>query len=69
MYKSKDLETQLMHLMMEKTQLQAEYARMPALAGKTIAERRRKQYAEQRLDQIDIEASQIRLHIKRTHAK
>ncbi len=62
---SADLEQQLMTLNLEKAQLTAEMARMPAHAGRNRAERQRKEYIEQRLDELNKQIAGLRLRLKR----
>ena len=61
-------EKRLMHLSMEKQQLESEYSKMGITFGRTIKERRRRAELEQRLDQIDREASSCRFALKSLHA-
>jgi len=65
---TKDLEGRLMELQREKNQLDAEYSKMPANAGKTIAQRQRKVVVEQRLEAIAREISSCRLGLKKLGA-
>ena len=68
MQKVAGTEKLLMHLSMEKQQLESEYAKMGTTFGRTIKERRRRTELESRLDQIDREASSCRFALKNLHA-
>lgn len=65
MARSKALEDQLMGLCAEKGSLEAELARMPLGAGRSIRERSRKAVVEQRLDTLGKEISAVRMELKR----
>ncbi|KAK9809162.1 hypothetical protein WJX72_010452 [[Myrmecia] bisecta] len=69
MAKTASLEERLMALNMERQQLEAEYARMPPTAGRTIRERNRKAEVEARLEEVAREASNIRLQLKKLGVK
>lgn len=60
----KALEGQLLQLNTEKDHLNAEFDKMPAHSGRTLAERQRKQQVEARLAAINREASSLRLQLK-----
>ena len=68
MQQTKEREGELMQLMMERNELSCEFAKMPTHGGRTIAERRRKQQLEARLEAIDRSASKLRLQLKRLGA-
>ena len=68
MQKVAGTEKLLMHLSMEKQQLESEYSKMGTTFGRTIKERRRRTELESRLDQIDREASSCRFALKNLHA-
>jgi len=62
----KALEERLLQLNEENQQMEAEYARMPAVsAGRTLAERRRRAEVEATLEANKREASNLRLQLKR----
>ncbi|GFR44865.1 hypothetical protein Agub_g6208, partial [Astrephomene gubernaculifera] len=65
MSRSKALEDQLMVLCSEKGGLEAEYARMPLGAGRSLRERNRKAVVEQRLELLNKEISAVRMQLKR----
>ncbi|GLC43858.1 hypothetical protein PLESTF_001406700 [Pleodorina starrii] len=67
--RSKALEDQLMVLCAEKGGLEAEYARMPLGAGRSLRERNRKAVVEQRLDLLNKEISSVRMQLKRLGMK
>ncbi|GLI59036.1 hypothetical protein VaNZ11_000862 [Volvox africanus] len=69
MARSKTLEDQLMALCAEKGGLEAEYARMPLGAGRSLRERNRKQVVEQRLELLNKEISSVRMQLKRLGVK
>ncbi|KAG2445931.1 hypothetical protein HXX76_000534 [Chlamydomonas incerta] len=69
MARSKALEDQLMVLCAEKGGLEAEYARMPLGAGRSLRERNRKAVVEQRLDLLNKEISAVRMQLKRIGVK
>eukprot|EP00899_Mesostigma_viride_P008071 jgi/Mesvir1/17265/Mv07674-RA.1 len=58
------VEGRLMTLGMEKTQLESELSRMPNTAGRTIAERKRKQYVEARLGELDTLMGSLRQQLR-----
>lgn len=66
---SQDLEDKLMKLNQEKAELEAEYARMPSHAGRSIRERRRKRDIESRFEVLDHGVNSIRLHLKKLGLK
>ena len=66
---SQELEETLMRLNQEKTELEAEYARMPSHAGRNLKERARKTDIEQRFDKLDNEVFSIRLQLKKLGLK
>ena len=68
MQKVAGTEKLLMHLSMEKQQLESEYAKIRTTFGRTIKERPRRTELESRLDQIDREASSCRFALKNLHA-
>ena len=57
-------EARLMQLSVERDELEGELGRLPEGAGRTIDERRRKQHAEQRLDELNRSMSQARNQLK-----
>ncbi|EFJ50710.1 hypothetical protein VOLCADRAFT_116733 [Volvox carteri f. nagariensis] len=67
--RSKALEDKLMVLCSEKGGLEAEYARMPLGAGRSLRERNRKQVVEQRLELLNKEISSVRMQLKRLGVK
>eukprot|EP00198_Chlamydomonas_reinhardtii_P001518 XP_001690854.1 predicted protein [Chlamydomonas reinhardtii] len=67
--RSKALEDQLMVLCAEKGGLEAEYARMPLGAGRSLRERNRKAVVEQRLELLNKEISAVRMQLKRIGLK
>lgn len=58
-----------MALNQERSQLEAEYARMPANAGRTLRERRRKAEVEERMDELGHLISNVRLNLKKMGVK
>jgi hypothetical protein len=60
----KALEAQLLRLNTERDGLSAEYDKMPAHGGRTLAERTRKAELEARLGEITKEVSSVRLALK-----
>lgn len=66
---SQALEDALVKLCHEKGQLEAEYARMPAHAGRTGKARARRLEVERRLQDIAHEIGQLRLSLKKLHGK
>ena len=54
------LERELMQLAVQKDRLEAEYARMPLSAGRTMAERRNKTRVEEQLDELDKRMASLR---------
>ena len=66
---SQELENKLMHLNQEKTELEAEYARMPSHAGRNLKERKRKADIEAQFDSIDHEVFSMRLQLKKLGLK
>lgn len=66
---SQILEEQLMKLNQEKTELEAEYARMPSHAGRNLKERKRKTDIEYRFEIIDHDVNSLRLQLKRLGLK
>ena len=66
---SRTLEGQLMQHNQEKAVLEAEYAKMPTHAGRTLKERRRKAEIEGRLDQLHHDISAARLQLKQLGVK
>jgi septal ring factor EnvC (AmiA/AmiB activator) len=58
------VEARLMQLSVERDELEGELGRLPEGAGRTIDERRRKQHAEQRLDELNKSMSQARNQLK-----
>ena len=66
---SQDMEDTLMQLNQEKTELQAEYARMPSHAGRNLKERKRKTDIEARFETLDHEVFSIRLQLKKLGLK
>ncbi len=67
--RSKALEDQLMALCAEKTNLEAEFARMPLGAGRNLRERNRKAVVEQRLELLNKDISGVRMQLKRVGIK
>lgn len=66
---SQEMEDNLMRLNLEKTKLEAEYARMPRHAGRNLKERKRKTDIEARFETLDTEVFGIRLQLKRLGLK
>lgn len=66
---SQELEDNLMRLNLEKTELEAEYARMPSHAGRNLKERKRKSGIEARFETLDSEVFGIRLQLKKLGLK
>ena len=58
-----------MHLNQEKTELEAEYARMPSHAGRNLKERNRKADIEAQFYSIDHEVFSMRLQLKKLGLK
>lgn len=58
-----------MVLCAEKGGLEAEYARMPLGAGRSLRERNRKAVVEQRLELLNKEISAVRMQLKRIGLK
>ena len=58
------LERQLMLLAVQKDRLEAEYARLPLSAGRTVAERRNKQMVEERLDELSKQMGSLRVQLR-----
>ena len=58
------LETRLMKLSLERSQLESEYAKMPAISGRTIQERRRKVAVEGRLEELGKDVSRVRMQLR-----
>lgn len=58
-----------MALCAEKTNLEAEFARMPLGAGRNLRERNRKAVVEQRLELLNKDISGVRMQLKRAGIK
>ena len=58
------VEARLMRLSVERDELEGELGRLPEGAGRTIDERRRKQHAERRLEELNRSMSQARNQLK-----
>ena len=58
------VEARLMRLSVERDELEGELGRLPEGAGRTIDERRRKQHAEHRLEELNRSMSQARNQLK-----
>ena len=58
------LEKELMQLSMHKNRLDAEYARMPLSAGRTVAERREKALLEARIEEISKQIRQAKSRLR-----
>ena len=67
--KSSSLEDKLMKLNQEKTELEAEYARMPSHSGRNLKERKRKTDIELRFEVLDQDVNSIRLQLKKLGLK
>lgn len=61
---TKQAEEQLLGLCQERDELEKELAKMPAGAGRTIRGRQRKVVVETRLEELGVQISKIRTHIK-----
>ena len=66
---SQDLEDNLMKLNQEKSELEAEYARMPSHAGRNLKQRMRKTQIESRLEALHHDVNSIRLQLKKLGLK
>ena len=53
-----------MLLAVQKDRLEAEYARLPLSAGRTVAERRNKQMVEERLDELSKQMGSLRVQLR-----
>lgn len=65
MARTKELEDMLLAYCQEKDDLNKEYSRMPLGAGKTLKDRNRKQFVEQRLEALDASISKTRMQLKK----
>lgn len=63
----KDIELRLQDLSAEKDQLDTEYRRMP-ITGGTLAQKRRKNQVESRIDELEREIRSLKLTLKSMHA-
>jgi hypothetical protein len=63
------LEETLMLLSMERTALEAEYARMPQGNGRSMAQKQRKASVEARLEAIAQQASSLRFQLKKIQGR
>lgn len=66
---TKQLEDQLLDLSQERDELEKELAKMPPGAGRTIKGRQRKMVVEQRLDDLGVEISRVRIEIKKLNGQ
>lgn len=66
---SKHMEDTLLVLGQEKASLEAEYAKLPANAGRTLQERSRKASVEKRMEVLSKEISNLRLALKRLYLR
>ena len=67
--RTKAMDNQLMVLCSEKASLEAEFARMPLGAGRSIKDRNRKAVVEERLELLNKEISGVRMQLKRISNK
>jgi hypothetical protein len=58
------LERELMQLGLHRDRLEAEYARMPLSAGRTVAERKEKALLEARLGEIKLQMNQVKARLR-----
>jgi hypothetical protein len=58
------IERELMQLSMVKDRLDAEYARMPLSAGRTVVERRRKAELEAKLDELHLQMGHLKARLR-----
>lgn len=61
---TQQLQTRLMQLSFERNELQSEYVKMPAHAGRTAAARARKKEVETQIDTVTQEMGRIRFKLK-----
>lgn len=69
MARTKQAEDELLRACQERDELESEMARMPLGGGKTIRQRQRKEYVEERLEQLRSQISSIRMQLKRLVGK
>lgn len=67
MSRAQHIEDRLVALCQEKTQLEAEYAKMPLHSGRSAKERQRKAVVEQRMEVVNKDISNLRLQLKKMH--
>ena len=58
------IEKSLMDMNMERNMLESELSKMGSSSGRTISERNRKAYVEQRVEELAREMSRMRMHLK-----
>jgi hypothetical protein len=69
MARTKAVEDDLLRACQERDELESELARMPLGGGKTLRQRERKEYVEERLGRLRAQISSQRMQIKRLVGK
>ncbi|GAQ86740.1 hypothetical protein KFL_003080110 [Klebsormidium nitens] len=61
------IESKLMEVSLERSQLESEYAKLPQSAGRTMTERRRKQELEGRIEDLTKKIGWLRMELRERH--